>query len=87
METEHLRADNRGTALQGEDVAHKGVLLTLAQDHIGNLDHWVLLWFGEDAWEETKEGLVMAKAENVFWWLHSGLEALIMVNLLSEFFS
>ena len=44
----HLTAHNLGTRVKREDIPNEGLLLSLPDHHVGDLDDGVLLRLGED---------------------------------------
>ena len=49
--TDDLRAYDRSTGAQGEHVADEWFPLSLLDDHVGNLYHWILIWLRENSYK------------------------------------
>lgn len=55
VEAADIGADDRGALLQGEDISHKGVLLSLPYNHVCYLYYRVLFSFGEYSCKVTQQ--------------------------------
>ena len=53
--TDDLRAYDRSTGAQGEHIANEWFPLSLLDDHVGNLYHWIFIWLWENSYKEMQQ--------------------------------